>query len=204
MLTLLLLAFSARLLANLTSAKTFPVFRLYLFVFIASQLFRWNYSTDAYVAIAVLVIKLAVTIETSNTGVKNWAWLFFVGIGVAFCAIAWGFKQQVNLLHPTLGFVKHIGQVFLAGMTLAIALFRIVIPEKEPFGVEVRHCWILTLMWMNYALVGVIGPAKLVQWDSLIFIWTLTANAAIILWLMSMTFSNPRLRLRVLRVVESS
>lgn len=144
---------------------------------------RWNYSTDAWIGIIVLAIKAAATLEASANRLRDYVWLFYGGVAVAFCAVAWGFREQHNLLHPVLVHAKHIGQVILAGIILPVALFRTAYDRQaDPFiG---RHCWIMTLLWFDYAIVGLIAPAKLHGWVALNDPWTAVACVAMVFWIL--------------------
>lgn len=177
------------LLRGLNAKRILPLFRIYLWAFAIAAIFSWYKPLSHWSIAAVLAIKVAVTVEAMQmlyrkTPAPDRTWMaigstYAAVVGVAICqAFA---QQQNNLTHPRLVYVKHMVQVFMA-IQITYALIY-VWEHRRAVGVfRLTHAALLALLWLDYAIVGMVDANQRYQWLNVQAVWYAVAAWTFSAW----------------------
>src|SRR4051812_33370625 len=188
LLSVILATISVRLIADLTSCKALPWFRLYLCFLVPALLSRWNYTADAVFVVVVLVLKVLATAEMvmvlsiEHLNIIS-LWLYSAILGTLGIILLAQFPEQAGLAYPQVAEVKHAVQVFLAMIALAVCLSKDHSTERTTGS---RHAWIMTALWFDYMLAGIIVPSSGTQQEAIRFWWFLVACLCMLAWIIVM------------------
>ena len=186
-LTLAICALAVRLIADLTTLRLVPMFRCYLAALALGLISQGEY-TPAWMGLAILVIKFAATIEMyyllcKEIDVREWmyVWAYALGVGLITGYLVVDFQQQANLENAEMVYIRHVGQVALASIALAITLHAWANHQCRGFGA--RHRWLMTAQWFNYAAIGILSPDTLSYWRLLDASWSAVTILLLSGWL---------------------
>lgn len=191
---MLLVALAACLLAGLTTLRLVPLLRLYLLALIVGLLTRGDY-TPAWMGLAVLIIKGAATVEmmqmlyareTAKEIRSLWGYSTSAGLLFACLVFLYGFEPQATLASPILVYVRQLGQAFLAMAALSMAMFSGAF-HRNTAGFTATHSWLMSLLWMDYAVIGLMTPRTGAEWRALDDIWSSVAIFVMTGWIAAVT-----------------
>lgn len=196
-LSLVLVILAARLLADLTSLRLVPVFRVYLFALIVGMLTRGDY-THAWVGLAVLLIKCGATAEMCRALYRKegeleirYLWGYAISAGLLFAGLIFlfGLEPQWSLVNPVSVYVRQLAQVCLAAIALSMTVFSWAFHRNT--GFIAAHSWLMTALWIDYAAIGLTTPATGTEWRRLDAIWASLAILTMAGWIVTV---SPTLR----------
>jgi len=143
----------------------------------------------------VLAIKAAATVEmmrmlyareTSGEIKSLWGYSISAGLLFALLVFLFGFEPRALIASPLLVYARQIGQAFLAVVALSMALFAWAF-HRNTATFTTAHSWLMTILWLDYALIGLMSPATGSEWRLLDNIWTTIATLAMIGWTATVT-----------------
>jgi len=139
--------------------------------------------------LAMLAIKIPVTFEMirllySGARKKEMraVWIYSILVGLIASYLVVGLRQQSPLSHREMTYIRQVAQVFIAALAIAMMLHWWVHHYRR--GFSALHGCLITTLWINYAVIGIIRPEDHIEWFTLADIW----SAVMILALLTRLF----------------
>lgn len=186
-LTLAVVFLAGRLAIEMHVKHTMPLFRAYL-IGLAAALIMLDAHGNPWVELAVLVLKCAATAEIlgilcSHADRREICWLcvFTAGAAGLMCCLILDFDKQANLAFAGLRYVKHTCQIVLLLVTVCVTLFAWVAYDLS--GFKVKHALIMSVLWLDYAVAGIVAPHSWPEWVRIRSGWAAAAIICLGAWL---------------------